>query len=537
MEVSYFPTIIKEFISLENYNPSHYPPVHSSCMQKLIGNFLIGTVISLGSLIHIDCFNNDHIAIITSINNDKIKDQDQLISKAFIINNNTEWKFISSWYDGYKKIKPIFSNNILSIPFEICFPSKLHWENKIKQEFGGYDEIIEKVISLINYGLEMPNDSKFSFPHCFLFTGINGTGKTKLVQLISYYSKLPVYFIDGAQCMHSSGIEEETTRSIKEILNDSLKHSPSIIFIDQLENICPPLSSGSSNGIGSIESHLSVIVKNFLDFIHYQPLDDTVSSNFNKQRKVFVLATCTNALHGAIDESFLRSGRFDEIFTLNLPSRKQRCEILKILSKSIPLKEGITNDELCNELSSVTHGFVAADLEAVCNDTLIQIIQKNIENKNEDKLLNENKHQDDNKIQCKIEDFLRVSKMIRPANLAEHVKQNLNLKENLISFKDFGGLEKIINQLKVSVIHGIQNIEIYKKLGISSPNGILFYGPSGTGKTQMVQALANESGLNLITIQGPELISPVVGQSEKNITEIFYKARSSAPCILFLDQV
>lgn len=127
--------------------------------------------------------------------------------------------------------------------------------------------------------------------------------------------------------------------------------------------------------------------------------------------------------------------------------------------------------------------------------------------------------------------------MIRPANLAEHVKQNLNLKENLISFKDFGGLEKIINQLKVSVIHGIQNIEIYKKLGISSPNGILFYGPSGTGKTQMVQALANESGLNLITIQGPELISPVVGQSEKNITEIFYKARSSAPCILFLDQV
>ena len=79
--------------------------------------------------------------------------------------------------------------------------------------------------------------------------------------------------------------------------------------------------------------------------------------------------------------------------------------------------------------------------------------------------------------------------------------------------------------------------ELYEKLGHKMPRGILLHGPSGTGKTMMAKAVATQSEANFVSVRGPELLSKWVGESERGIREIFKRARQSAPCVIFFDEI
>ena len=95
----------------------------------------------------------------------------------------------------------------------------------------------------------------------------------------------------------------------------------------------------------------------------------------------------------------------------------------------------------------------------------------------------------------------------------------------------------LLHSLPQTVQYPVEHPEKFEKFGMSPSKGVLFYGPPGCGKTLLAMAIATESQANFISVKGPELLTMGFGESEANVREIFYKARQSAPCVLFFDEL
>jgi len=129
-------------------------------------------------------------------------------------------------------------------------------------------------------------------------------------------------------------------------------------------------------------------------------------------------------------------------------------------------------------------------------------------------------------------DFKEALKLVRPSAMREVLIETPKVK-----WYEVGGLEKAKQELKEAVEWPLKNPEVFKRMGIRPPRGILLYGPSGCGKTMLAKAVATESEANFISIKGPEVLSKWVGESEKAVRDIFKKARQVAPCIVFFDEI
>jgi transitional endoplasmic reticulum ATPase len=106
-----------------------------------------------------------------------------------------------------------------------------------------------------------------------------------------------------------------------------------------------------------------------------------------------------------------------------------------------------------------------------------------------------------------------------------------------LTYEDIGGLGEAINKIREMVELPMRHPELFTKLGIEPPKGVLLYGPPGTGKTLIARAVANESNANFFPIGGPEIMSKWYGQSEENLRKIFEEAEKSAPSIIFIDEI
>ena len=106
-----------------------------------------------------------------------------------------------------------------------------------------------------------------------------------------------------------------------------------------------------------------------------------------------------------------------------------------------------------------------------------------------------------------------------------------------ISYEDIGGLRDQLGKVREIIELPLKHPELFERLGIHPPKGVLLYGPPGTGKTLIARAVANESGANFFSINGPEIMSKYYGQSEQKLREIFLKAEESAPSIIFIDEI
>ena len=105
------------------------------------------------------------------------------------------------------------------------------------------------------------------------------------------------------------------------------------------------------------------------------------------------------------------------------------------------------------------------------------------------------------------------------------------------SYEDIGGLKDELQRLRETIELPLRHPELFQKLGIEPPKGVLLYGPPGTGKTLIAKAVANESGAHFIPIAGPEVISKYYGESEQRLREVFEEARENAPSIIFIDEL
>jgi transitional endoplasmic reticulum ATPase len=189
----------------------------------------------------------------------------------------------------------------------------------------------------------------------------------------------------------------------------------------------------------------------------------------------------------------------------------------------------IAKESLLDDIADITYGFVGADLAALAREAAMNALRRYLPEIDLEKPIPIELLE---KMEVTMDDFKNAHRGIEPSALREFFVEIPK-----VSWDDVGGLEDVKQSLKEAVEWPLTQPEVFKRMGIHAPRGILLYGPPGTGKTLLAKAVAHESKANFISIKGPEVLSKWVGESEKAVRELFKKARQVAPTIVFLDEI
>ncbi|MBU1974184.1 MAG: AAA family ATPase, partial [Nanoarchaeota archaeon] len=222
--------------------------------------------------------------------------------------------------------------------------------------------------------------------------------------------------------------------------------------------------------------------------------------------------------------------RFDREIEIGVPDKEGRHEILKIHTRNMPLEKSVK----LKEMAKVTHGFVGADLSALAKEAAMIVLRRILPDLKKEGIEEGDPIPEEilKKLMVTQKDFIESLKVVRPSAMREVLVETPD-----VSWSDIGGLEDVKDKLKEAVEWPLKKPEVFKRMGIRPPRGIMLYGPPGTGKTLLAKAVAKESEANFILVNGPSLLSKWVGESEKAVREIFRKARQTAPTILFFDEI
>ena len=216
---------------------------------------------------------------------------------------------------------------------------------------------------------------------------------------------------------------------------------------------------------------------------------------------------------------------------IGVPDENGRLEILRIHTKNMKLHEEKDDEEVdLLAIAKETHGFVGADIAALCTEAAMITIREKMH------LIDLEEDGIDAEILASMSvtksHFTKALGDANPSALRE-----TKVEIPTVTWEDVGGLEEVKQELIEVVEYPIKYPEQFAKFGQSSSKGVLFYGPPGCGKTLLAKAVANMCQSNFISIKGPELLTMWFGESEANVREVFDKARASAPCILFFDEL
>lgn len=182
------------------------------------------------------------------------------------------------------------------------------------------------------------------------------------------------------------------------------------------------------------------------------------------------------------------------------------------------------------KLADITHGFVGADLEALCREAAMRTLRRFVPDI--DLTAGRLSYETLARLEVGMEDFRDALREVEPSAIREVFVEVPDVK-----WDDVGGLSSLKQRLRECVEWPLLHADLFAQARISPPRGVLLVGPPGCGKTLIAKALANESGVNFLSIKGPELLSKWVGESERALRDIFHKARQAAPAILFFDEI
>ncbi|ELK30919.1 Spermatogenesis-associated protein 5 [Myotis davidii] len=343
-------------------------------------------------------------------------------------------------------------------------------------------------------------------PRGVLLYGPPGTGKTMIARAIANEVGAYVSVINGPEII--SKFYGETEARLRQIFAEATLRHPSIIFIDELDALCPK-REGAQN---EVEKRVVASLLTLMDGIGSE----------GSEGQVLVIGA-TNRPH-ALDAALRRPGRFDKEIEIGVPNAQDRLDILRKLLRKVPHE--LTEAELLR-LANNAHGYVGADLKALCNESGLNAFRR---------VLKKQPNLPDSKVaalvKITLKDFLQGMNDVRPSAMRE-----VAVDVPSVSWSDIGGLENIKLKLKQAVEWPLKHPESFTRMGIQPPKGVLLYGPPGCSKTMIAKALANESGLNFLAIKGPELMNKYVGESERAVREIFRKAKAVAPSIIFFDEL
>jgi len=388
------------------------------------------------------------------------------------------------------------------VSYEVGVP-RVTWE-----DIGDLERAKQRIRELVELPLKYPELFRrlgITPPKGVLLYGPPGTGKTLLAKAVANETNAYFIAINGPEIM--SKWYGESERRLREIFEEAKKNAPAIIFIDEIDAIAPK----REEVVGEVEKR---VVSQLL----------TLMDGLQERGDVIVIAATNRP--DALDPALRRPGRFDREIEIPVPNKEARLEILKVHTRGVPLADDVDLEKI----AEVTHGYTGADLAALVREAgmsaLRRILPKlNLEEKRLDpKILEE--------LKVTMEDFKNAMKEIRPSGMREFAIEVPNVR-----WDDIGGLKEVKRRLQEMVEWPLKYRELFDYAGLRPPKGILLYGPPGTGKTLLAKAVATESGANFIAVRGPEILSKWVGESERAIREIFRKARTYAPAIIFFDEI
>ncbi len=376
------------------------------------------------------------------------------------------------------------------------------------EDIGGLKNQLERIRELIELPLRYPEvfiRLGIQAPRGVLLHGPPGCGKTLIARAIAHETEAHFFAVSGPEIIHKFYGESEA--HLRRIFEEAQRKSPSILFLDEIDAIAPR----REKVVGEVEKRVVAQLLALMD-------------GLNQRRNLIVIAA-TN-IPNALDPALRRPGRFDREIAIPIPDRHGRLDILEIHSRGMPLA---LNVDLAH-LAAITHGFVGADLEALCREAAMRCLRQIMQTT--DFARTGIPYEELMQLEVGMPDFLSALREIQPSAIREVFVEAPN-----VHWEDVGGLAELKNRLVEAVEWPLKYPRLYEAGGISPPKGILLVGPPGCGKTLLAKAIATESQVNFIAIKGPSLMSKWVGESEKGIRDIFHKARQAAPCIIFFDEI
>lgn len=395
-----------------------------------------------------------------------------------------------------------------------CEGEPIKREDEERLDEVGYDDIggVRRQLAQIREMIELPLRHPTLFktlgvkpPRGVLLYGPPGSGKTLIARAVANETGAFFFLINGPEIMSKMAGESES--NLRKAFEEAEKNAPAIIFIDEIDSIAPKREKAN----GEVEKRIVSQLLTLMDGL--------------KQRASVVVIGATNRPN-AIDPALRRFGRFDREIDIGVPDENGRMEIFRIHTRNMKLEDDVDAEAIAKE----THGFVGADMAALCTEAAMQCIREKMD------LIDI----EDDTIDAEVLDSMAVTQEhfkhalahSNPSSLRETVVEVPN-----VSWDDIGGLEGVKRELRELVQYPVEHPELFEKFGMEASKGVLFYGPPGCGKTLLAKAVANECQANFVSVKGPELLTMWFGESESNVRDVFDKARSAAPCVLFFDEL
>ena len=390
-------------------------------------------------------------------------------------------------------------------------------------DFGGNEDVLKNICKLLVH-LKHPEVYKklgVTPPRGFLLHGPPGCGKTLLAHAIAGELQLPFIKISAPEIV--SGVSGDSEKKLRELFDQALDSAPCVLFIDEIDCITQKRESAGKE----MERRIVAQLLSCMDGLGERP-----------EARVVVIGATNRA--DSLDPALRRAGRFDREIGLGIPDSPARRRILEVMCRDLRLAAGT---DLGN-LAHLTPGYVGADLTSLTREAAMAAVNRvfgdlvpggeaditslmsslkettSIEDSELEKLYIEN------------QDWQVALKIVQPS-----AKREGFVTVPDVSWNDVGAMEAVREELQLAILAPVNHKEQFDSLGLPNSSGVLLVGPPGCGKTLVAKAIANEAGINFISVKGPELINMYVGESERAVRSVFLRAKNSRPCVIFFDEV
>lgn len=376
---------------------------------------------------------------------------------------------------------------------------------RAEEEIAGNVKALQALRELIIFPFLYSREAQklgLRWPRGMLLYGPPGTGKTSLVRAVVRECGAHLIVISPHSVHRAHAGESE--RILREAFSEALSHAklgkPSVIFIDEIDALCPRRDSRREQDV-RIASQLFTLM-------------DSNNPSLASIPQVVVVAS-TNRID-SIDPALRRSGRFDAEIEVTTPNENDRLQILKLYTKKVPLDPAVDLEAI----AASCNGYVGADLEALCREATVSAVRRS-SGSNESASL----------FSLTMEDWKHARSVVGPS-----ITRGVTVEIPKVSWEDVGGLRDLKKKLQQAVEWPIKYSAVFTRLGISPVRGVLLHGPPGCSKTTLAKAAAHAAQASFFSLSGAELYSMYVGEGEALLRNTFQRARLAAPSIIFFDE-